>query len=621
MSKEMQETFFTSSGTLITTESISKKTRAPFKDNAIFTFIHDTLARRHQHHIVARTEFATFLNVSFIEALVSHLAKPTTAPRLHHASAIFIDIRNLLLELTDEAQIKADFAKLKAWLKDKNKTIILAIANAELLNTDEGTISETLTHQIKALIPSDHCRIVLLQSTSNTTPFGDIESAFITTPTIALPTKDNLMVLRMKRDELEEYHHVTIADDLMEETYDLSMRYLSPQHAIEKTVLLLDSCAARASAVEKTQHAEMFKSAVKMPAIFEVLSSWTKIPISHLQLNQFSSSDFVNDTQKRIFGQDAAISLAASELQQAHMTLRTKQGPFAALLLAGPAHSGKKTMAAAITLQLFRQINLLYTVHFAADTTTFDQVKLQRYMQNRFHGLREVIDSTPCAVLLFENIDQAPLATKQALQEIVATGFYHGADGVTFDFRQSLIIMTTTAATEHLHEPSKPEKIFGFGQLITDEQAANFNAMRSTASQLELIDKLRDDLSACLPEALCRQAAILPFYKLQKKAIEQIIQLKISTLCRQLAATRDLKLEYATEVPRFLSAQVAGNNDDNMQPINIEKALKQLYSCIETTLSSKPPRQMTPAKLYLAVSEHHDTLKCEWYLDEIERSA
>lgn len=613
MSKELNETIFATKCTIVTPENTSNNSEAPFKDHPAFTMMHDTLARRQHHHLIVRTDFASSLNRYFIESFVMHLAQENIAPRLQKTSIIFLDIKQLLLEELDKDKLEKDFSTLRNWINAQNNNSLIAIVNTALLETDNTEISQSLFRQLKSLVTATNCRLIILQPITGEAPLSKISDDFTTTPPVTMPAKDNLMILKLKRDELQEYHRAKIADNILTNTYALVERYLSSNNAIESTILLLDSSAARASATAKSE--------VSMAIVLDVLSSWTKIPATHLQLDHYNYDEFISHTQKRIFGQDMAITLAASELQQAYTSLQEKQGAFAAFLMAGPAHSGKKTTAAAMTIQLFRQINLLYTAHYTADTRSFSDIKLQRYLQNRYHRLTEVMHDTPCAVLLFENIEKAPAPIHQALQEIVCTGYYHDLNGKAYDFRQAIIVMTTSACKEISPEAiqhSKPARPLGIGQLIAEEQMRKSTQQHASYTQQELVEKIREEVSQLLPEALCRQTCILPFFKLQKKSIEQIIQIKISALCKQLAITRSIKLEYAAEVPRFLSARITESTD---QPVNIDKALKQFYTCVENTLSTRPASYLQPAKLYLSLAGDTESLNCEWQQDRVELSA
>ena len=261
-----------------------------------------------------------------------------------------------------------------------------------------------------------------------------------------------MIVLKQQRVELEQFHHVLIPEELLSQALSLAERYLSATHTLEKTLQLLDSSAARAGAVETADHANQFKPVLTTSILLNVLSDWTLIPATHLQINQFKHNDFTQGLHQRIFGQDTAITILGHELLQAQAQLQQKSKPFSSFLFAGPAHSGKKTTARALVEQLFKQLNVLHYAQPALSHQTLIDIKLQRCTDKQFLSITDVIRQTPYAVFLFENIEKLPTAIIEGLQEILSTGYLHDTHGNQYNFQQSIIILCTTVGANSLAE-------------------------------------------------------------------------------------------------------------------------------------------------------------------------
>ena len=192
----------------------------------------------------------------------------------------------------------------------------------------------------------------------------------------------------------------------------MATHYLSGQQSsLDKALQLLDSGAARASAMERSDQPGQPKPILTNLVLANIVSSWTQIPLSHLQHNKFKAADFIQGMQKHIFGQEAAINLIGLALQHARIKLQTKTGPLCSFLFAGPPNIGKTETAFAMAEQLFGHKGALLRVKLdkTLRANSLAEIKVMAQTENsHFPTLFEAIQQCPYAVVLLENINQAP---------------------------------------------------------------------------------------------------------------------------------------------------------------------------------------------------------------------
>lgn len=593
--------FFSQYGTLIQPHLIARHPSIPFIEHPQFLYLTDVIARKSNNHTILQSGFSSIFYPFFVNALALQLTHNHIPAYLRHADVIYFDLHNLPV---------TSFSNLIPDRTQQQKPRVIAIANAST-SFIEQCLQPSLSRS------SD--RFILFIRPDQKREFSIFKSDFNFIELAAPTDKDKLAVLKEKRAELEKFHHATIADTLLVESYQLAERYLSANHALDKAIQLLDSAAARVSASESTDKTGTNKPTVSSDVLIHVLATWTQIPASHLQLNKFKLSEFTQGMRQKIFGQDVAVTIFGHALQQAHAKLHQNLGPFCSFLLAGPEHSGKKSTALALTEQLFKQSNILYFAQpFSHDLKSIMDIKLQRCHDKHYATLKDVIREIPYAVIFFNHVDLASPTVVDNLHQMFATGHLHDEDGNDYNFRQSIIILSTTLGAEYLSDitrlfdATESDEPVDLMQLIMHEQRQTSASQELRYSPQELVDGLMPIITPFLPESISQHLHVAPFLPLDKSAIEKIIHLKLKILDRQLEVRHGIELTYAHEVVRHLAREVIGKHDPDENPIDIDKTLRQLYFVIEHAIFSQAENPDRPTQLILQLNETGQLLRCDW---------
>lgn len=594
-----------------------------FKEHLQFHTLVDTLSRKHHHHAWALTDFSSSLYPLFLQAFAAHLATGTIPATLQQTDLLYLNLENAIIPDIKQLSIEKEFEQFRESLAQSNKPTIVMLSRLDIFAKEAKKTDERfLKRQIDALLSHPNCRLVLLSPLVERAIYKHLEDSF-TPITIPGPTDaDIATILKHQRTQLEDYHHVIIPDDLLTQTHHLAERFLSASDALDSTLLLLDSSAARAGAAPKSDSHEQIKPVLTLPTVTQVLSTWTHVPASHLTAKTFHQLEFTQGLQKKLFGQEAAISLISHELQQSQVHLAKKAKPYSSFLFCGDRHTGKKSMAVALAEQLFNHAEILYFAQPSFSLHPIADIKVQRSTDKHYLPITDVIQQTPYAIFFFEQVDQASSIAIDGLQEIISTGMLNDDDGNQYDFRQAIIILSTTVGASHLNilsEPSAPDDdIFTMDlmQLVMHDAKDNQRGQSKQYSPQELVSKLLPDLSAVLPPSIYQQVATVPFMPLDKAALEKIMRLKLKAIHQQLQARYDVELGYAPEVIRYLTNLVLLKRETDHEAATPDAALKQLYACIEQAILAPVNNKQGSKQLFLQLNETGQLLRCDWLIEQ-----
>lgn len=592
------------------------------KDQSQVPLILDTLSRKHQHHVILYGAFSESYNRVYLDNIAQQFGEQST--RHGHASCFFIlDVDRLLLSALLPEELEEAFQQFRATLSKQYKRVLFAINQIAPLNTQEtGTLLASLKKLIVSVITDDQWRLlVATKSHPDQHPQTDASLArYFTQIQLADPaTTDSIAILKSYRDALEQFHHVSIPDETFAYALSVATHYLSGQQScLDKALQLLDSGAARASASERADQSSEQKPILTNMMLATIVSHWTQIPMSHLQHNKFKAADFIQGMQKNIFGQDAAINIIGLALQYARVKLQEKNGPLCSLLFAGPPNVGKSETALAMAEQLFGHKAALLKVKLDKSirpTSLADIKVMPQAADSHFPTLFEAIQQTPYAVVLLENINQAPAGTLDLFQDIITQGFASDQKGNRYDFRHAIVIITTTLGAERIINLTQPQaaqeasQTADLMQLILNENPHEMGSRRQHLSPQEVCEELMPALETYFSMKILRNLNIVPFILLDYPGIEKIIHLKLKQLAKQLDSQYGIELSYAPETVRFLVQETLWRGDHGRP---IEKILDQhLYSCVAHELISHMDEKNKPKRFLLQLNDAGQLLRCE----------
>lgn len=391
---------------------------------------------------------------------------------------------------------------------------------------------------------------------------------------------ETIDILRGVRSAYEEHHRLTISDEALDAAAHLSSRYVTERFLPDKAIDLIDESSSRvrmyksksaksikelmdqlretrhnhALALEDGRHddAQDFldrqealerqlerlrtgwdratSPTVTAEDIAEVVSMWTGVPV--MQIAQEESARLLqmeDELRKHIIGQDEAIVAISKAVRRARAGLKDPRRPIGSFIFLGPTGVGKTELTKALAKFLFGSEDALIQL----DMSEF----MERHTVSRLVGappgyvgyeeagqLTEALRRRPYSIVVFDEIEKAHPEAHNMLLQIMEEGHLSDARGRKVDFRNAIIVMTSNVGADMI----KRQSSLGFA-LRRDEET------EERQSYEEMRKKLMDSLRRVFrPEFINRVDNVIVFRSLNKKDIEQIVELELAKVAARL---------------------------------------------------------------------------------------
>lgn len=417
-------------------------------------------------------------------------------------------------------------------------------------------------------------------------------------PIIVAPPSvdDTIEILKGLKDNYEAFHKVKISDEAIVAAAKLSDRYITDRFLPDKAIDLIDEAMSRvkvstttvpdsfkkqqeelenikarlaaalkaqnyeeAARLKKERDAQISRMSddkvnwakaneqqvrsITADDIAEIVSKWTKIPVS--KLNETETERLMKLEEilhKRVIGQDEAVRSVSRAIRRARAGLKDPSRPIGSFLFLGPTGVGKTELTKALSEAMFDDENAIIRMDMSEYMEAHSVSKLigapPGYVGFDDGGqLTEQVRRKPYSVVLFDEIEKAHPDVYNIMLQILDDGRLTDGQGRTVDFKNTIIIMTSNVGVAEL---KNNRNTLGFG----DGNAA-------------AIDKNTDEvLGAALkrhfkPEFLNRIDVICFFHSLKTEEIKQIAEILIHRFEKTLAE-RNIKLEITDKAMEYI---------------------------------------------------------------------
>ncbi len=204
----------------------------------------------------------------------------------------------------------------------------------------------------------------------------------------------------------------------------------------------------------------LLKNSVDDEMIATIVSKWTGIPVNKmLQSDRERILAVEDELKKRVVGQDEALRAIARVIKRNKAGLSDLTRPIGSFLFLGPTGVGKTESAKALASFLFDDEKSL---------VRFDMSEyMEKHAASRLVGappgyvgyeeggqLTEAVRRKPYSVLLFDEIEKAHPDVFNILLQVLDDGRLTDNKGVTVDFKNTIIILTSNIASDKIMEHS-----------------------------------------------------------------------------------------------------------------------------------------------------------------------
>lgn len=389
-------------------------------------------------------------------------------------------------------------------------------------------------------------------------------------------------MLKEVKKYYEDFHKVSISNDVIEQTVKMSEKYIHDRFLPDKAIDILDEAcskinlnnkelyeleilknrlkeiekekeeAVESDSIEDYQKAADLKTEecniqdrvaelnsklvvqnLTVQDVAEVIEHSTKIPVKKItEAEKQKLLNLEENLHNRIVGQDEAVKAVARAIRRNRAGLQSTKRP-PSFIFVGPTGVGKTELAKTLAYEMFGSEDAIIRIDMSEYMESHSTAKLigapPGYVgYDDAGGLTEKVKRKPYSIILLDEIEKAHQDVFNILLQILDDGRLTDAQGNTVSFENTIIIMTSNAGS-NLNTNS-----IGFGKSSLDK-----NKIESA-----LKDIFR-------PEFLNRVDEIISFNSLSKEELLQIVDLLLKNT-KEALGNKNIKLDVSDEAKRYI---------------------------------------------------------------------
>ncbi len=297
--------------------------------------------------------------------------------------------------------------------------------------------------------------------------------------------------------------------------------------------------AAQKSSHEKTE-GRLLNEEVTPEHIAQVVASWTGIPVSRLLEGEKEKLIHMEERlQKRVIGQQEAITAVANAVRRSRSGLQDPNRPIGSFIFLGPTGVGKTELARALAEFLFDSESAMVRIDMSEYMEKHTVARLigapPGYVGYEEGGqLSEAVRRRPYCVVLFDEIEKAHHDVFNVLLQVLDDGRLTDGQGRTVDFKNTIIIMTSNIGSPVIQEFYNSRKLgedhAEMERLVRAELKAHFRP--------EFLNRVDDIIIFhSLNEEQLAEIVDVQLHRLQERLAQQNLQLEVDKAARKLLAT------------------------------------------------------------------------------------
>ncbi len=338
----------------------------------------------------------------------------------------------------------------------------------------------------------------------------------------------------------------------------------------------------------------MVRAAVDASVVAEVLSGWTGIPLGNMLKDELSTVLSLDEHLKhRVIGQDHALGVIAKRILTSRAGMEDPVKPQGVFLLVGPSGVGKTETAIALADLLYGGERNMITINMSefqeAHTVSTLKGSPPGYVGYGEGGvLTEAVRRRPYSVVLLDEVEKAHPDVLELFFQVFDKGRMEDGEGREIDFRNTIILLTSNAASGTLMK------------LAADPETMP-NAEGLTAA-------LRPELNTIFKPAFLGRLQVIPYFPVRDEVLRQIVRLKLGKIAQRMQTVHRIRLEWApslveTVAERCTEVESGARNVDN---ILSNSMLPELSRDLLGRLADSRPTQ------HVEVSTEGGALRYRW---------
>ncbi|NME43814.1 AAA domain-containing protein [Faecalicoccus pleomorphus] len=208
----------------------------------------------------------------------------------------------------------------------------------------------------------------------------------------------------------------------------------------------------------------LIQETVDEEMIAKVVSKWTGVEVTRLVESEREKLLHLKDNlEKRVVGQDQALELVTDAILRSKAQIQDENRPIGSFMFLGPTGVGKTEVAKALAQQLFDDERHIVRIDMSEYMEKHSVARLigapPGYVGYDEGGqLTEAVRRNPYSIVLFDEIEKAHPDVFNVLLQILDDGRITDSKGVTVDFKNTIIILTSNLGSQYAFEANNHDK-------------------------------------------------------------------------------------------------------------------------------------------------------------------
>lgn len=293
-------------------------------------------------------------------------------------------------------------------------------------------------------------------------------------------------------------------------------------------------------------------------AIAEVVANWTGIPVGKMVSDEIESVLKLDEILKqRVIGQDHALEAIAQNIKTSRAGLTDPRKPIGVFFMVGPSGVGKTETALALADMLYGGEQNITTINMS-EFKEEHKVSMLLGSPPGYVGygeggvLTEAVRRKPYSVVLLDEMEKAHPGVQDIFYNVFDKGTIKDGEGRDIDFRNTIIIMTSNAAEEHIR--------------------AMCSASEERPDSEVLLDNFRPHLLNYFKPAFLGRTTLIPYYPLDDEILVKICGLNMRRIEKRIKEQYNATFSYDEDVLLHI---VARCQDTDTGARNIENVISR----------------------------------------------
>jgi ATP-dependent Clp protease ATP-binding subunit ClpB len=293
------------------------------------------------------------------------------------------------------------------------------------------------------------------------------------------------------------------------------------------------------------KESSILKEEISEEDIANVVSRWTGVPVSKMLQSELEKLAYMEkELEKHVIGQDEAITAISNAIRRTRAGIAEENRPIGSFIFLGPTGVGKTELAKTLAEFLFNDPKSLIRLDMSEYMESHSAAKMigspPGYVGYEEGGqLTEMIRRKPYSVVLFDEIEKAHPQVFNILLQILDDGRLTDAKGRIINFKNTVIVMTSNVGSDIIYKMQD----FGFQGERSDD------AISESDMRTKVETSLKEQFK---PEFLNRIDDIIIFHPLNKKVLQEIVDLQLRLVQKRLS-TKNIKLKVSNEARAYIT--------------------------------------------------------------------